>query len=467
MTNKKTIAIVGGGITGLTAAYYLHQKVEAAQLPYHVVLIEASNELGGKIQTVKRDGYVIERGADSFLARKHPAVKLAENLGIEDELVRNTTGQAYILVGDRLHKMPKGSYMGVPTDLEAFMETDLLSEEGKERMMQDLTLPKTTIKEDQSLGQFFRYRFGDELVENIIEPLLAGVYSGDLDKMSLFATFPQFYEAEQQYGSLIKGLQQTLNRPKADTGKKAGQFLTFKNGLQTFVDHLEKAIRPGVNIRHNKVMDIEQVEKQYKIELQQGDSLYADAVLMTTPHEVLPKVFSSKNIFEPLADVPSNSVANVVLAFDESAIEQNIEGTGFVVSRNSPNRMTACTWTYRKWETSTPEGKVLLRAYVGKPGDQEIVQRSDEEIIEVVLSELAKTMRITKDPEFTLVTRWENAMPQYTIGHVTRINEVHLRLTESLPGVFLAGASFGGVGIPDCIEQAEKAVETTLAYLKD
>lgn len=467
MSNKKTIAIVGGGITGLTAAYYLQRKVKEEQLPYHIVLIEANDELGGKIKTVKRDGYVIERGPDSFLARKHPAVKLAKKLGIADELVRNTTGQAYILVGEKLHKMPKGSYMGVPTDLEAFMKTDLLSEEGKERVKKDLILQKTDGDEDQSLGQFFRYRFGDELVENVMEPLLSGVYSGDLDQMSLFATFPQFYELEQQYGSLIKGFQETLERPHADTGKKPGQFLTFKNGLQTLVECLEKAILQEVEILYDKVTHIERVGEQYRIDIQQSDQLQVDVVIMATPHQVLPKVFPNADSFDSLLNVPSNSVANVVLAFDESAIEQSLDGTGFVVSRNSPYRITACTWTYRKWKTTTPEGKVLLRAYVGKPGDQEVVQLSDDEITRIVLNELAKTMTITKSPEFTLVTRWKNAMPQYTVGHTERIRKIRCRLEESLPGVFLAGSSFGGVGIPDCIEQAEKVVEASLTYLKE
>ncbi len=463
---KKTIAIVGGGITGLTAAYYLQEKMAELKQFYRIVLIEGKEQLGGKIQTIKKDGYVIERGPDSFLERKHPAVKLAKNLGIEDELVRNKTGQAYILVGERLHPMPKGSFMGIPTDLDAFMETDLLSVKGKERVKQDLVLPKTDVIGDQSLGQFFRYRFGDELVENIIEPLLSGVYSGDLDEMSLFATFPQFYELEQTYGSLIKGLQQTINRPKADTGKKAGQFLTFKNGLQTFVNHLERAIDEEVTIHYDTVVHIQYEKERYRLALREGAFVDADVVLMTTPHETLGEIFPTENAFSSLLEVPSNSVANIVLAFDESAIEQSLEGTGFVVSRNSSHRMTACTWVYRKWETTTPKGKVLLRAYVGKPGDQEIVTYSDKEIVQIVLQELAQTMTITQDPEFSLVTRWTQAMPQYTIGHTARIEKVRKKIAESLPGVFLAGASFGGVGIPDCIEQAEQAIEEIVAYLQ-
>jgi len=466
MPNKKKIAIVGAGITGLTAAYYLQQQINKKNLPYLVTLIEASDRLGGKIQTVKRDGFVIERGPDSFLARKQPAVRLAENLGIKDELIRNSTGQSYILVGETLHKMPKGSFMGVPTDLDTFFETDLLSEQGKARAKEDLAISRSNVAGDQSLGHFFRYRFGDELVENVIEPLLSGIYSGDMDKMSLLATFPNFYELEQQYESLIKGLQQTIQKPKESTGKQPGQFFSFRNGLETIVEHLATRIKDQVDIIHDKVTHIHRGTEHYHVELEQGKQIQADVVIMTTPHQVLPRVFSDYDFFDPLLAVPSNSVANVALAFDQSAIKQELDGTGFVVSRNSSYRMTACTWTHKKWETTTPKGKALLRAYVGKPTDQDIVQLPDDEIIDVVLEDVYKTMHITKKPEFTVVTRWKNAMPQYTVGHKDRIQEIRHQLGEHLPGIFLAGSSFEGVGIPDCIGQAEQVVEKSLHFLQ-
>lgn len=467
MTSKKRIAIVGGGITGLAAAYYAQQKVAKENLPYELTLIEAEDHLGGKFKTLHRDGFVIERGPDSFLERKTPAVRLAKSLGIEEELVRNSTGQAYILVGETLHKMPKGSFMGVPTDLEAFFESDLLSKEGKARVREELTVPKSMVEGDQSLGHFFRYRFGDELVENLIEPLLAGVYSGDLDDMSLYATFPNFYNLEQQYGSLIKGLQETRERPKADTGKKPGQFLSFKKGLVTLIDALERAIQDRVDIVHDKVLHVHQQEYGYQIEVEEGDPVHADIVIMTTPHPVFQKVFSNGDLFQPFQEMPSNSVANVVLVFDESAIDQTLDGTGFVVSRNSDYRITACTWTHRKWKTTTPDGKVLLRAYVGKPTDQEIVQFSDDEIVDIVLGDLKNVMAIKGNPEFSIVTRWEKAMPQYTVGHTERIRKVRTQVEKQLPGVFLTGSSFEGVGIPDCIEQGEKAVDLSFAFLQD
>src|SRR5699024_2933473 len=466
MKREQTIAIVGAGITGLTAAYYLQRFIEQEKLPYKLKLIEANDRIGGKIHTNEHAGFIIERGADSFLARKQPAVQLAETLGIDNQLVRNNTGQAYILVNDRLHKMPKGSFMGIPFDLEQFFESDIISEKGKERVKQELELPPSQHQGDQSLGGFLRYRFGNELVENVIEPLLSGVYSSDMDEMSLQATFPNFLELEQQYGSIIKGLQQTIGDQRQQTGKTVGQFYSFSNGLGTLINKIENELVEKVDIIYDEVTNISKIKEAYEIEMNVQPSLRADIVLMTTPHQVLSKVFAENEIFHPLEDIPSRSVANVALAFNQSAIDDSLDGTGFVVSRNSSHRITACTWTHKKWEGTTPEGKALLRAYVGQPDDQAVVDLSDEEIINIVLNDLEKTMKLTEAPLFTVVTRWKNVMPQYSVGHQERIEEVRMQAKKELPGMFFAGSSFEGVGIPDCIEQADNMVRSVIHYLQ-
>lgn len=463
---RANIIIVGGGITGLTAAYYLQQQINEQNLPYNVKLIEASDRLGGKIHTVKKDGFTIERGADSFLARKKPAVDFVEHLGMSDELVRNDTGQSFVLVDKKLHKIPQGSFMGVPTRVGPFVFSSLISPLGKLRAGLDYVIPKGEPQEDQSLGGFFRRRFGNELVENLLEPLLSGIYSGDVDEMSLMATFPNFYEIEQKYGSLIKGLKQTMPEKKRGTGRRPGQFFSFKNGFESLVDRLSEQLGKDVVDLNTAVDHIEKKEHGYHLLLSNGKVYKADVVVMATPHRTLPKIFSQYDFFKVLDEMPVTSVANVALAFDESAIKKDMDGTGFVVSRNSDFRITACTWTHRKWPLTTPEGKVLLRAYVGKPSDQEVVNFSDEEITDIVLRDLNKIMKISEQPQFTVVTRWKEMMPQYTVGHKKRIATVKRGVSEHLPGVFLAGSSYEGVGVPDCIRQSEQVVEDVFNYLQ-
>lgn len=430
---KKKIAIVGGGITGLTAAYYLKEDIERNNLPYEIKVIEASNRLGGKFNTVHQHGFVLERGPDSFLERKRPAMELVERLGVTSELVRNSTGQARVLVGDTLHQIPAGSYMGIPVKEDALKESNLISEAGKKRVIKELSIPKGDKKEDQSLGHFLRARFGDELIDNLVEPLLSGIYSSDIDQMSLMASFPDFYKLEQEFGSVIKGLRETLPKVQASTGKRKGQFLSFQNGLKTLVDSLIGKLGTNRVILNSTVEKVRK-NKSYSLAFQNGEGYAADAVIMTVPHSVLPSMFESYSLFNPFKYIPMASVANVILAFDESAIRDKMDGTGFVVSRHSQFRMTACTWTHRKWPSTTPDGKALLRVYVGKPSDQKVVNESDNEIVLLVRNELEKIMGIDEEPEFTMVTRWQHMMPQYTVGHVDTVKKVRADIAEQLPG---------------------------------
>lgn len=464
---KQQVVIIGGGITGLTTAYYLQKHVREQQLPLEVKLVETSQRLGGKMQTYMKDGYVIERGPDSLLERKKSAVRLAQEVGMADNLVNSATGKSYILVKDRLHSMPGGSIMGIPTEVGPFVTTGLFSLAGKIRAAADFILPRSTPVKDQSLGHFFRHRLGDEVVENLIEPLLSGIYAGDIDNMSLMSTFPQFYEAEQKYRSLVIGMKKMAPpRPKnPQTNKKKGAFLAFTGGLQSFVDAIEAKLEPDSILKSCKVEKINKKEEGYDISLNDGEILRADSIVMAVPHQTVHAILPEYKFFQDFKDVPSTSVATVALGFPKEAIEKDIDGTGFVVSRNGDYTITACTWLHKKWPHSTPDGKVLLRCYVGRPGDEAVVDLSDDEIVKIVLDDLSKTMNINMKPELVVISRWKHAMPQYTVGHKERVERARKGLLEELPGVFMAGSSFNGLGVPDCIDQGEEAVDNVLKFL--
>ncbi|KAF0818017.1 MULTISPECIES: protoporphyrinogen oxidase [unclassified Cytobacillus] len=465
---KQKVIVAGGGITGLAAAYYLQKEAKVKGLALDVKLIEASHRLGGKIQTIIRDGFVIEKGPDSFLARKQSASRLAREAGLEKELVRNTSGKSYVLVRQRLYPMPGGSIMGIPTQIAPFITTGLFSPAGKARAAADFVLPRSNPSTDQSLGAFFRRRLGDEVVDNLIEPLLSGIYAGDIDQLSLMATFPQFYQVEQKYRSLILGMKKAAGpRPKPGNSKsKEGMFLTFKSGLQSLVDALESKLEPGTVLKGHRIESVIKNGESYTVEMNGGEKLKADCLVMSVPHHSLCSIFSGWGLFEQFKEMPSTSVATVALAFPEEAIERDIDGTGFVVSRHSDYTITACTWTHKKWPHSTPKGKVLLRCYVGKDGDEAVVDLSDDQIVKVVLDDLNKTMNITMNPDFSYVTRWKDSMPQYTVGHRERVRLAKKQAQDKLPGIFLAGSSFDGLGVPDCIDQAEEAATNILEYLQ-
>ena len=471
--NKKVV-IVGGGITGLSAAFYMQKEAREKGLPLDVILVEASNRLGGKIQTVRRNGFIIERGPDSFLIRKKSMGVLAQDLGIEGELVKNATGQAYVLVGGELHPIPGGSVMGIPTEIGPFLKTGLFSLSGKLRAAGDFVLPRSNIKGDQSLGGFFRRRFGGEIVENLIEPLLSGVYAGDIDHMSLESTFPQFYAVEKKHRSLILGMKKTTPKqlPQKDGhgAKKEGVFHTFRNGLETIVEAIEQQLEPGSVMKGVRIDAIEapgMVGEKTILEMNDGRKIEADTVILTTGHEMAGRLFAPHGLLQDLREIPTTSVATVALAFPEEHVVQDKEGTGFLVSRSSDYSITACTWTHRKWPTTTPAGKVLIRAFVGRVGDEAIVDLPDAEIEKIVLADLGRVMNITGKPDFTVITRWKKDRPQYRVGHKQRIAAARAELESKFPQVKLAGASYNGVGLPDCIDQGRAAVKEVLEDLFD
>lgn len=466
---RKKVVIVGGGITGLSAAYYMQKEAREKGLPLDVLLVEASNRLGGKIQTVRRDGFVIERGPDSFLIRKKSMGILAKDLGIEDELVKNATGKAYIYVNGELHPIPSGSIMGIPTEIGPFLKTGLFSLAGKLRAAGDLFLPSKPIDGDQSLGQFFRRRLGGEVVENLIEPLLSGVYAGDIDHMSLQSTYPQFSEVEKNHRSLILGMKKTAPKKTPSTPdsnkKKEGAFHTFRNGLETLVDAIELQLEADSVLKGVKLESIKRVGEKNHLALNNGQIIEADAVIMTTGHVMASHLFSPHGLLQGLEEIPTTSVATVALAFPEESVVQDKEGTGFLVSRSGDYSITACTWTHRKWPTSTPDGKVLIRAFVGRVGDEAIVDLPDAEIEKIVLDDLSGIIDIKGKPDFTVITRWKKDRPQYRVGHKQRVEAARQELADKFPHVKLAGASYEGVGLPDCVDQGKAAVAEVIDEL--
>ncbi|MBT2697509.1 protoporphyrinogen oxidase [Bacillus sp. ISL-40] len=466
---KKKVVIIGGGITGLATAFYLQKEIKDRALPLVVKLYEACDRFGGVIHTVKRDGFMIEKGPDSILARKASALKLIKEVGLEDKVVANTAGKSYIYVRGRIHSMPEGAFMGIPTQVTPFALSGLFSPLGKLRAAGDFILPKGKEKADQSLGEFFRRRLGDEIVDNLIDPLLSGIYAGDIDRLSLMSLFPMFYHMEQKHRSLVIGLKKTMPAPPKTAKKepsKKGMFLSLSTGLESLIDEVVKRMDEGAVSKGVPVEKIVRDQNHYSITFANGTVEQADSVVIATEHFHAQKMLSDYPFMHTFDDMPSYSVANVAMAFPKSAIKQDIEGTGFLVSRNSDFRITACTWTHKKWPGTTPKDMALLRCYVGKPNDQAAVDLSDEEIINIALRDLNKTMNITDKPLFHIITRWKKAMPQYNVGHIERMKSVKESLIKELPGVFLAGGSYEGVGIPDCIDQGEAAVKKVLEFLR-
>lgn len=479
--NPDRIVIIGGGISGLSSAFYLQREAERLGKELSLTIVDAAPVFGGKINTLHRDGFVIEKGPDSFLARKLAMYDLAKELGLENELTATNPGakKTYILHGRKLHPMPPGLVLGVPTEIAPFVKTGLLSWGGKLRALLDLVLPVRKEQGDESLGGFLERRVGTQVMRRIAEPLLAGIYAGDLKKLSLQATFPQFAASERKHGSLIRGMQHNRKAGAAagalPAAAKGGTFLTFKGGLSTLVNALDEALKGTERRLGTKVTEIRKSGglsspadgpagdgARYEVVLDSGETLPAEKIVMTAP------AYNASELLGPLADcselsgVNYVSVANVVMAFEKASFGLDFDGSGFVVPRSEGLHITACTWTSSKWLHTSPEDKVLLRCYVGRAGDEDVVSLPDDELIRTVRKDIKDTMGITAEPIFTEVTRLYRSMPQYPVGHVENMKRLRERLARELPGVWVTGAAFDGVGLPDCIRQGKEAAQRLL-----
>jgi len=460
------VVIIGGGIAGLSTAYYLQQQAPGRGLSY--TLLEGASAWGGKIQTRVEAGFVIEGGPDSFITQKPAALRLCRELGLEDQLQGTNDAQrkVYVLHAGRLRSLPDGVMLVIPTKFTPFVFSPLISLPGKLRMGMDLFIPRRNGDGDESLADFIRRRLGREALDKIAEPLMSGIHVSDAERQSIRGTFPRFVELERKYGSLIKGMLAQKALARQHPGPRLPVFMTLRGGLgqlvQALVARLSGELRLNAQVVRLERLpaSTSQTRAGYRLYLADGQSLLADAVVLATPAFTAAELVES---FRPelagrLRAIRHVSTATLSLAFARAGFEHPLDGFGFVVPRREPCQLMACTWTSTKFEGRAPQDYVLIRAFVGGPHRQELVDLDDATLIALVRDELRRVMGIRKPPAMTWLYRWPQANPQYDVGHLERVDEIE-RLAASLPGLYLTGSAYRGVGIPDCIEQGKAVAE--------
>lgn len=468
MTSPRRIAIIGGGITGLAAAYELTLKARKTGTDIKIDLFEKAPYLGGKIITKKDDPYLIEGGPDCFIIEKPWALQLVKELGLEDELL-NTSSQAsgtFVYDNHALHRLPEGVMMMVPTKPLPFLASKLISWPGKIRMACDILVPKRKETGDESLASFVRRRLGKEALDKLAEPLIGGIHAGNPENMSLLSTFPRFLEMEEDGGSLIIGMlkrqkkmvEMMKNRP-APSGPKKTFFISMNEGLGRIVKELEKFIGSENLHSDRDISQIRPLAKQgWEITEKNGNTITTDAVIATTEAYSAADMFRTElpRLADLLDEIPYVSSATVSLAFPRKAISHPLDAYGFIVPKIANRRIMAVTWSSIKWDHRAPEGMVLLRAFVGGAHRQELVDQGDQEMLNMVREELATIMNISSPPQSSWIYRWPKGMPQYIMGHLEHLAAID-KITASHKGLYLAGAGYRGIGIPDCINQGRQA----------
>ena len=461
------VVIVGGGITGLSAAYRLQTEAEAQGHPISITLLEQSGRLGGKIWTERRDGFVVELGPDIFLARKPRGIGLCRDLGLDHRIQETnpTHRGSYIQKEGVLHRLPEGLSGLVPTRLGPVMRSPLLSTRGKLRLALDWIRPPRREEADESVAGFITRRLGEEAYSNLVEPLLGGIYGGDGHALSLQATFPQLRAAERDYGSLLRGLLKSRAAAKP-TESWTTAFVTLQGGMDELIVSLAAHLTE-VDIRLSQpVLSITRLEEGYAVHTGEAAPVRAEAVVITTPAHVAAHLLASLkgSLTEELSAIPHGSTMTLSMAFRAADVPRPLDAYGYIIPRAEGKPVLACTWSSTKIPGRAPEGMVLLRVFLGRSDTDALFQQDDDLVVTVARREVEATLGITATPLFYRLCRWRRSMPQYVLGHLERLARIEQRQAAH-PGLFLAGASYRGVGIPDCIEDGERAARQTLAFL--
>ena len=453
------VVVVGGGIAGLAATRRLVERLPS-ELP---VLIEAEQRVGGKLLTERVDGFVIEAAADSFLSRKDRGVGLCEELGLRGELVgrRPELARTYVRRGSKLHPLPEGLTGMIPTSLVELADSALLTPAGRERLAAEVEVPAAVGDADESIASFVSRRLGREAYENLVEPLMTGIYGGDGEQLSLRATFPQLRELEREHGSVLRGLAAQSREPVAYP-----PFVSLASGMDTLVRALANALEGRVqSALGQQAVALRRSGDGFVVELDDRATFEADAVILALPAHAAAGLLADVDpeLAVLHADIPYASSAIVTLGYREDDVVHALDGYGYVVPRVEETDVLACTWSSRKWEGRAREGAVLLRVYLGRFGGRDVTDEPDEALLDLARNEVA-LLGIAAEPIVTRIHRWPLGMPQYVLGHPKRLERIERRL-EELPGLALAGAAYRGVGIPDCIKSGEQAAESVVRAL--
>lgn len=480
MDRKLRVAIIGGGISGLSSAYYLNKRAAEKGQDFQITILESADYWGGKIKTEIVDGFVIEGGPDAYLLTKPWMRALAHELGMGADLqgTNPNFSETFIVQAGKLTTIPSGLSMTIPSEFFPVIKTKLMTWPQKIRMAFDLIIPARREDSDESLAGFISRRLGRAAYEYLVGPLLSGIYAGDGDRLSLQATFPILREMELEHGSLIKGAialrkKRTRLRKKKDGSRKSKApsiFESPKSGLGSIANALVSSLeKTNVDMRlKTPVKKIVKKGSGYLLSLESGDELEVDALVLATPTYISGHFLEliAPVIAKELSQIEHVSTATVSLAYRKEDVPTNLEGYGYIIPQQEESEALACTWTSSKWEHRAPEGIALLRVFLGRIQDDEPLPQDEETLIALAKSELGKTLDIKVEPMESWVFRWEKAMPQYNLGHPERIERIEAELLN-FPNLALAGNGYYGIGLPDCVNSGIQAAEKLLTTWRE
>jgi oxygen-dependent protoporphyrinogen oxidase len=460
----KRIAIIGGGISGLSAAFAL-EKHRLAGAPVEYVVFESAPRLGGVLVTDRVDGCLVEAGPDSFLTEKPWASDLCREVGLGDQLIGSNDAdrKTYILVKGRLALIPDGLMFMVPTKITPTVLSPLFSIGTKLRMAREWFHPPRRAESDETVAAFVERHYGSEMVDRLADPLLSGVYGGEAAQLSVRAVLPRFAEMEATHGSLGRAML-AARKKMASTSKAATRplFTSLKDGMQQLVEAVVSRLPASALQSSTLVQDVQRQREGWLVSTGHASDHF-DAVIVATPAQAAAELLKtvSENLASELGGIRYTSSVTVNLGYDQSVRAALPPGFGFLIPRSEGKRMLAATFVHNKFPHRAPDDRALLRCFIGGARNEQVLQAPDEEVLRIVREELRQIIGLTANPLFTRVYRWKGAMAQYGVGHLDRLQRIE-SLLRQLPGLTLAGNGYRGIGVPDCVRSGTEAAKRAL-----
>ena len=463
--SPRRIAIIGGGISGLAAAYRLvetHPRQSAEQM----VLFECGPQPGGVLGTVHEQGFQVEQSADNFITTVPWGLDLCRRLGLGDELVQTNAAyrRTFVVRGRRLARLPDGFMMMAPTRMWPMAVTPILSPLGKLRAAMEYFIPPNRNDADESMAHFVRRRLGREVFQRLVEPLVAGVYAADMEKLSVLATLPRFREMESQHGSLIRAMRKARSmrsKSHGESGARYSLFVTLRDGLASLIDALVRRL-PAESLRLNTTVEkISRDGDGWLVTTSGSPAERFDAVIVATGAAAAAELLKpiDAELGRLLGSIQHEGTAIVSMAFRREQVAHPLNGMGFVVPAVEGSPILAGSFSSRKYPHRAPDGTELIRAFVGGARRPELARTDGDELKRIVLAELARLLGIRGEPIYSGVFHWPETMPQYHVGHLDLVATIQSRVAN-LPHLALAGNAYDGVGIPACIHSGEQAAES-------
>jgi len=460
----KRVAIIGGGISGLAAAFALEERRRAGESLSYVVY-EASSRFGGVLVTEQVDGCLVEAGPDSFLSEKPWAADLCRRIGLEDQLIgsNDAARKTYILVKGKLAPMPDGLMFMVPTRLASALLSPLFSSATKFRMVREWRFSPHQSNGDESVAALVERHYGAEMVDRVADPLLSGVYGGEASQLSVRAVLPRFAEMEANYGSLARGMLAASKAVKESESGPPSIFTSLKNGMQKLPETILAHLAAAALHANSPVQAVQRQDRGWVVSAGYASDHF-DAVIVATPapDAALLLEMSAAYLASELRVIPYSSSITVALGFGKDVRAALPPGFGFLVPRSEGKRMLAATFVHNKFLHRAAEDRALLRCFFGGSRDDQVLQLPNQEILSIAREELRQILGLSAEPLFTRLYRWKGAMAQYTVGHLERLERIE-SLRKQLPGLALAGNGYRGIGVPDCVRSGEEAAAEVVA----